>query len=151
MELRQVGNYLQDQHVDKLPPIEGAVVVTGPACSGTRLLARVVDASPDLHAFHDQSHGARVFEGNRGVVVITRNPVATDKSREARFGKMVRKREVSEKEIHGKYGDALWVTYERMTDDVNLVIEDLAKHFGVLPWQWEGEEITNENAKWLNE
>lgn len=144
-------NFLQDQHADKLPPIEGAVIVTGPACSGTRILARVVDACPDLHVFHDQSHGGRDFEGHRGVVVITRDPVATDKSREARFGNRVKGRELSMKQVTAKYRDDLWVTYEDLVADVQAVISTIAEHFEVDVWTWRGEQITDENAKWVTQ
>jgi len=151
MDLRHVPNFLQDQHVDKLPPIEGAVVVVGPACSGTRILARVIDASPDLHAFHDQSHGARNFDGHLGVVVITRDPVATDKSRVARFGDRVRGREVSMQEINSKYNSALWVTYEGLVADLQGVIDTIAIRFSVTPWGWHGEQIDDENTKWVDQ
>lgn len=127
------------------------VTAVGPASSGTRLLARILNASPDIEGCHDATHGVNPVDTEH-VVVITRDPQPTDASFKARFGEAVKggipSRQGSEVLFSCRYPNAFQVSYEDLVADSSVVIDSIAEHFNIKSWPCP-EVIYDGNAKWM--
>lgn len=130
------------------------VTVTGAMSSGTRLLHRILKANPNIAAFHDESHGRREAY-TAHVVVISRNPKDTDRSRAERwrdppfseFVKDMPTRQESETLLSNRYPDALRIQYEDLVADPVATIGAIADYLGLAPWICP-EDIYDANAEW---
>lgn len=118
-------------------------MVVGPASSGTRLLTRILRRA--VPAWHDRSHGR--VRHDRRVVVIVRDPDATDRSRAASWGDRLPTREQSVAWIAEKYPTAPVVRYEELVAAPDRAIARLAEWLGIDPWP-AGEAIVDGNRKW---
>lgn len=136
-------------------PESGKVVVVGPPRAGTRLLARIIDESPDLEAYHDSSHGVRLRNRDaRGVVLVTREIAAI----EASIKNPSDKKNITWwqdpieclKNIYDKYDLDCIVSYEDIVANVDEVIGVLANRYGVDPWPC-SIEIYDGNARHYGE
>ena len=125
--------------------LAGRVRVLGEPSSGTRLVTRLIDASPDLEAWHYHAHGSVVWGTEpRAVVLVRRDPLARLGSATARWGD--RKLGVPYPSLRGAFPDAPVVHYEDVVADVGSVIADLSRFFGIHPWRFD-EPIYNANER----
>jgi len=115
--------------------LAGRVRVLGEPSSGTRLVARIVDASPDLAAWHDPAHGTVEWGTEpRAVVLVRRDPLARLGSARARWGD--RPMGVPYPALRSAFPVSPVVHYEDVVSDVHSVIASLALHFGIDPWEF---------------
>lgn len=126
------------------------VLVTGPISSGTRLVYRLLDASPNINAVHDDTHGfiKDWKEPYEVLVIVRRDQVATDGSRQS-----VNRNTMSTKsqmQIIDKLRDripTLDISYENVCADKQGTINRIASVLGISPWSFD-EEVINQNNKW---
>lgn len=112
--------------------------MTGLPSSGTRLAARLIDASPDLDVCHDHRHGSRRLEGP--VVYVARDETARRASELARWPDGFPDLNPIPQAV------TLIVAYEDIVADPAQVIARAAAHFGVEPWEF-GEPVYDANAE----
>jgi hypothetical protein len=129
------------------------VTATGAAGSGTRLLARILDASPDIEGRHDATHGADPAETSL-VAIIARDEEAGQAAFMERFAEVgpggIPNPDESRALIAERYPGSLVVRYEALVEDPDAVIARIAEWFGVEPWPCP-EHIYDGNAKWTGE
>lgn len=125
--------------------LAGKVRVLGEPSSGTRLVTRLIDASPDLDAWHDHAHGAVAWGTEpRAVILVRRDPLARLESATARWGD--KSMGVPFPDLRRVFPSAPVVHYEDVVADPDAVIASLASYFEVLPWKF-GERIYNANER----
>lgn len=131
---------------DKYQDVD-VIVVIGPPSSGTRLVNKILNSSPDLYAYHDNRHGIEHKEWGTPILV-KRDEVARHQSYKARWpeGKKDEHLYPTWGQLVARYPNAPVVHYEDVVQDVDSVIEELADHFGVEPWSF-NEEIYDANAE----
>lgn len=120
------------------------VRVLGEPSSGTRLVTRVIAASPDLRAWHDRFHGGVEWKAKpRALVLVRRDPLHRLESAYARGLIGVG---VPYPELRRAHPEAICVDYEDVVADVHTVIDDLADALGVPSWMFT-DEIYDANAE----
>lgn len=107
---------------------DGLIYVTGLPSAGTRLAARLLDASPDLEVSHDPHHGNRPLNGP--AVHVTRHEPARRESELARWPDGFPDLNPIPQDV------TLTVAYEDIVTDPAQVIARAAAHFGVEPWEF---------------
>lgn len=134
------------------------VVVIGPMSSGCRLLRRIINASPNATCWLDTSHGTDHMIENglyipdaAKVVVILRDPKATNASRESHWAgtDLNIPYEDSLVGIRSRYPNAHIVCYEELCSDPKREIEKIADYLNIPVWEYDSEKIENMNGKWI--
>lgn len=129
------------------------VLVTGPISAGTRLVCRLVDASPDLVGVHDDTHGLMPpdawQEPYAALVLVSRDPAAADASRVAAWGAATMTTAQLRPYLERARGvvPTIDVAYEQVCADPAAVVATLADWLGVPAWPFT-EACPNQNAKW---
>jgi len=122
------------------------IIVIGEPSSGTRLIRRLIDASPDLDAIHDNYHGRRRWQSGR-VVIVTRNVEARNASVEARWPGGIEEFEFpTTEELKVDYPNAPNISYDDVVKSPEAVIEMLAVYFMVPVWEFD-EEVYDANSE----
>lgn len=126
------------------------ILVTGPISSGTRLACRLLDASPDAEAVHDDAHGFidEWLEPYEALVIITRDDLASNASRQ-RKNRQTMSTSAQLRIIDRLRGrvPTIDITYEELCADPPAMIARLAEFLNVEPWTFD-EEIVSQNEKW---
>lgn len=113
------------------------LTVVGSMSSGTRLVTRLLDASPDIEAVHDMTHGHR--PARSPVVFVTRDETARRESVAARWPD-------GRDRIAVVNDPVATVAYEDVVSDAYAVVARLASLFGVPPWKFD-EPVYDANAE----
>lgn len=107
------------------------VTVIGVPSSGTRLAARLLDASPDLDVWHDSTHGLNPKPGQ--VVIVVRDEPARRRSELARWPDGYPDR-IDLPALARRYDPTVILAYEAIVADPADVIACAARVFDVPPW-----------------
>lgn len=118
------------------------VTVIGPMSSGTNLVSRLLDASPDIDATADRTHGINPPDGR--VVVVTRDEQARSRSAGVRWPKG--HGGLTAAQIAAKYPDAPTVAYETVAGDPAEAVRQLADSLGLNAWVF-GEPVYDANTE----
>lgn len=139
------------------------VLVTGIPSSCTRLVQRVVDASPDLTGKHDGSHGAVLLDADV-VLDCQRDPYCVMRSivarRDGYFGSHCQTPSAAWRwmatrafDIATYYPDRRRVDIDSLLlpGGVDAFIATLAKELQIDPWTFGPEKVRNTNRRWLDD
>jgi hypothetical protein len=119
------------------------VIVVGEPSSGTRLVARMLEAG-GVRVIHDERHGYRPWTSGLPVIV-TRDPQSRAESVNARWPDGLDGfPTLAEHRV--RYPDALEVRYEDVVADKDTVIVELAAALGVDPWLF-SEDVYDANSE----
>lgn len=110
--------------------------------SGTNLVTRLLDASPDIEVTADRTHGISPPQGR--VIVVTRDEQARSRSAGVRWPKG--HGGLTAEQIAAKYPHALTVAYETVVADPDATVRQLADSLGLLPWVF-GESVYDANTE----
>ena len=125
---------------------DNVIIVIGEPSSGTRLIRRLIDASPDLDAIHDNYHGRRRWKSGR-VVLVRRDVEARNASVEARWPGGIDEFEFPTlEELKIDYPDAPIISYDDVVKSPEAVIEMLATYYMVPIWEFD-EEVYDANSE----
>jgi hypothetical protein len=122
-------------------------VVVGPPSSGTRLVWRILNASPDLYPYHDNRHGNNLWDVNKRTVVL----VYRDKTFQFRS---CQRRGIDTTDfpiwesLLSNYPHAPIVQYSDVVSDVDGVIAELAQYFNIPTWSYDY-EIYDADEKYI--
>jgi len=122
------------------------IIVIGEPSSGTRLIRRLIDASPDLDAIHDSYHGRRVWKSGR-VVLVTRDAEARNASVEARWPGGIEEFEFPTlAELKKDYPNAPVISYDDVVESSEAVIKMLSVYYMIPVWEFD-EEVYDANSE----
>jgi len=122
-------------------------VVVGPPSSGTRLVWRILNASPDLYPYHDNKHGKNLWDRDKRTVVLVYRDKISRLSSCQRRGLDTKDYPIWEA-LLSNYPRAPIVKYSDVVTDVNYVIEQLSVHFNIEAWDF-NEEIYDGDEKYV--
>lgn len=122
---------------------DDTAIVVGEPSSGTRLVARLLEAG-GIYVRHDGQHGRRDWTSGR-VVLVTRDPDARTDSQQARWPDGVPFDSPDTDELRARHPDAVEVAYEDVVADQDTVIARLAEAWDIEPWAFD-EDVYDGNA-----